>query len=197
VKNAAAFPPGAERRRAATVGGLLTLATLGATVLLFVFFPDFPRQGFSRLTDEAGIWANLRSAFLPALTLAITEFAIFMRLLRGDLISTLHEDYILSARAKGMPSRRILVRDALRPSSFSIITVAGVAFARLIGGAVIVEVIFNLPGMGTLIVNAIGAKDYRVVQLAVLVVAVFYVLINLVVDISYAYLDPRIRRGRL
>ena len=109
VKNAAEFPPGADRRRSAAGGGLMTLAIIGVTVLLFANFPDFPRQGFSRWTDEAGIYENLRSVFLPALTLAIAEIAVFMRLLRGDLISTLQEDYILSARAKGMPARRIIV----------------------------------------------------------------------------------------
>ena len=156
-----------------------------------------PRQGFSRVTAEDGILENLRHAFLPALTLALTEAAIFMRLLRGDLLSTLQEDYILSARAKGMPRWRILVSDALRPSSFSLITIAGVALGRAIGGTVIVETIFNLPGMGTMVVSAIGANDYPVVQASVLVIAVFYVVINSIVDISYAYLDPRIRRGRV
>ncbi len=121
-----------------------------------------------------------------------------MRLLRGDLLTTLQEDFILSARAKGMPQWRILVSDALRPSSFSLITVAGVALGRAIGGTVIVETIFNLPGMGTMVVGAIlAAADYRVVQASVLVIAVFYVAVNAIVDVSYAYLDPRIRRGRV
>jgi peptide/nickel transport system permease protein len=190
------YPPGAARTRHILTGLGLAAVVGGAAYLLFAHFPDFPRQGFVRWSDERGKLENLRSAFLPALTLALVEIAIFMRLLRGDLISTLQEDYILSARAKGMPARRILVRDALRPSSFSLITVAGVALGRLIGGTAIVEAIFNLPGMGTLIIDSVSAKDYRVVQGAVLVVAVFYVVINAVIDISYAYLDPRIRRGR-
>jgi peptide/nickel transport system permease protein len=190
------YPPGRPRVQHVVTGlGLGALVALIAYVL-FAHFPDFPRQGFVRWTDERGKLENLRSAFLPALTLALVEVAIFMRLLRGDLISTLQEDYILSARAKGMPARRILVRDALRPSTFSLITVAGVALGRLIGGTAIVEAIFNLPGMGTLIIDSVGAKDYRVVQGAVLVIAVFYVIINAIIDISYAYIDPRIRRGR-
>lgn len=176
------------------------VAALAAILLagwwLWANWPNFPRQGFSRLTSDEGIGSNLRHAFLPALTLALTEAAIFMRLLRSDLVTTLQEDFILSAKAKGMPIWRILVRDALRPSSFSLVTVAGVALGRLIGGTVIVETIFNLPGMGTMIVDAIRAHDFRVVQAGVLVIAVFYVVVNALVDISYAYLDPRIRRGR-
>ncbi|MGE0878423.1 MAG: ABC transporter permease [Acidimicrobiia bacterium] len=188
------YPSGRER----TVYGVLKLLAVAVVVaigvLLFTRFPNFPRQGFVRWTDERGKWANLRSAFLPALTLATVEVAVFTRLLRADLITTLYEDFILAAKAKGMPAWRILLRDALRPSSFSVITVAGVTLGRLVGGTAIVEAIFNLPGMGSLIITSIGGKDYKVVQGAVLVVAVFYVLINVAVDIAYAYLDPRIRR---
>jgi peptide/nickel transport system permease protein len=191
------YPRGQDRTRylAGGLGGALVVLLIA--VFLWHNWPEFPRQGFVRLTSDEGIGANLRHAFLPALTLALTEAAVFMRLLRSDLISTLQEDFVLSAKAKGMPVWRILVRDALRPSSFSLVTVAGVVLGRLIGGTVIVEAIFNLPGMGTMIVDAIGANDFRVVQTGVLVIAVFYVLINAVVDISYAYLDPRLRRGRV
>lgn len=173
------------------------LVIAGVGLFVFVRWPDFPRQGFSRLTSDDPLFENFRTAFLPALTVALTELAVFARLLRSDMLSTLQEDYILSARAKGMPPRRILVRDALRPSSFSLITLAGVAMGRLIGGTVIVESIFNLPGMGRLIVNdGVLTKDFTIVQGSVLVIAVIYVLLNALVDISYAYLDPRIRRGR-
>lgn len=172
--------------------GVAVLA--GAGVTLFLAFPDFPRQGFSRWTSDEGLSENLRSAFLPALTLAVGEFAVFTRLLRSDLITTLFEDFILAARAKGVPPWRILFGHALRPSLFSLITVAGVTLGRLIGGTAIVEAIFNLPGMGSLIITSIGGKDYKIVQGAVLVVAVFYVLLNVLVDVGYAYLDPRIRR---
>jgi peptide/nickel transport system permease protein len=191
------YPPdqGRSRHLAIGLGGAAIVALV--TLVLWATWPEFPRQGFVRLTSEEGIGANLRHAFLPALTLALTEAAVFMRLLRSDLISTLQDDFILSAKAKGMPVWRILLYDALRPSSFSLVTVAGVALGRLIGGTVIVETIFNLPGMGTMIVDAIGAHDFRVVQAGVLVIAVFYVTLNAVIDISYAYLDPRIRRGRV
>jgi peptide/nickel transport system permease protein len=191
------YPPDEGRSRYLAIG-LGGAAVVGlVTALLWASWPEFPRQGFVRLTSDEGIGTNLRHAFLPALTLALTEAAVFMRLLRSDLISTLQDDFILSAKAKGMPVWRILLHDALRPSSFSLVTVAGVALGRLIGGTVIVETIFNLPGMGTMIVDAIGAKDFRVVQAGVLVIAVFYVALNAIIDISYAYLDPRIRRGRV
>jgi peptide/nickel transport system permease protein len=193
---ALAREPSDERDgRRIAIFATLAVTVAVAAVALFIWFPSFPRQGFVRLSSGEGLWENLRHAFLPALTLAILEFAVFMRLLRGDLISTLQEDFILAARAKGMPTWRILVRDALRPSSFSMITVAGIVFGRLIGGTVIVETVFNLPGMGRMIVDAIYAKDFPVVQGGVLVIAVLYVLVNAAVDISYAYLDPRIRRG--
>lgn len=170
------------------------LAVLGLGVLLFFWWPSFPRQGFSRLTDEAGLRENLRSAFLPALTVALNEVAIFVRLLRSDMMTTLQEDFVLASRAKGMPRGRILVRDALRPSSFSLVTLAGVSLGRLLGGTVIVETIFNLPGMGRLIVQeGVVVKDFTVVQGAVLVIAVIYVVLNMLVDASYQLLDPRVR----
>lgn len=176
------------------IGGVVVIAAIGIAV--FFAWPSFPRQGFSRLTDSAGLRENLRTIFLPALTVALTEVAVFARLLRSDMITTLQEDYILSSRAKGMPVRRILVRDALRPSSFSLITLAGVSLGRLIGGTVIVETIFNLPGMGRLIIqDGVIVNDFAVVQGAVLVIAVIYVVLNTLVDVSYSALDPRIRRG--
>lgn len=199
---AAALVVGAVRRngddtqRAVLVRAGGAVVAVLVTLWVFSSFPDFPRTGFVRLTDERGVLENLRSAFLPAFTLALTEIAVFTRLLRGDMIATLQEDYILAARAKGMPVWRILWRDALRPSSFSLITLAGVSLGRLIGGTVIVETVFGIPGMGRLVVNeGVTLGDFTIVQGGVLVIAVFYVLINLAVDISYLYLDPRIRRA--
>jgi peptide/nickel transport system permease protein len=187
--------PGDRLRHVIARGtGIVVVAASAAAIV--AFFPDFPRQGFARLTSEEGLRENLRSAFLPALTLAMVEFGVFMRVLRSDLIATLQEDYILAARAKGTPTWLILVRDALRPSSFSLVTIAGVALGRLVGGAVIVETIFNLPGMGGMLVEAIGVRNFPVVQGAVLVIALFYVLVNTTIDVAYSYLDPRIRRGR-
>lgn len=187
------YPSGSRRRPLALVlGGVVVTAIV--TVALWAFWPHFPRQGFSSLGSD-GLGANLRSVFLPALTLALAEAAVFIRMLRNDLVGTLQEEFVLFARAKGMPSWRIMLTDALRPSSFSLITVAGVSFGRLIGGTIIVESIFNLPGMGTMIIQAVQNGDVRVVQAGVLVIAAFYVLVNSLIDISYAYLDPRVRRG--
>lgn len=172
------------------------LVATAVTLLVFWNFPSFPRTGFVRLTSERGVIDNLRSAFLPAFTISITQIAVFTRLLRSDLIATLQEDFILSAKAKGMTPRHILWKEALRPSSFSLITLAGVSFGNAIGGTVIVESIFGIQGVGRLIVNdGVIPGDYPIVQGGVLVIAVFYVVINLLVDVSYVYLDPRIRRG--
>jgi peptide/nickel transport system permease protein len=141
--------------------------------------------------------SNLRHAVLPVLAVALNEVAVFTRLLRNDLMATLQDDFILAARAKGMSARHIMTREALRPSSFSLITLAGVSLGRLIGGTVIVESLFGLPGVGAVVVQAAGKKDYPLVQGGVLIIAAAYVLINVLIDISYAILDPRIRRGRI
>ena len=184
---------GRDRGAGTVVVGCLAA---GLGLLAFFWWPSFPRQGFSRLTGEDGLAENLRTTFLPALTVALSEIAVFTRLLRSDMISTLQEDYILAANAQGKPLWRILFRDALRPSSFSLMTVAGVSLGRLIGGTVIVETIFNLPGMGRLIIQeGVVVNDFPIVQGGVLVIALFYVILNALVDISYAALDPRIRRG--
>lgn len=183
-----------ERIRAGPIIGAVAIA--GIAVLLFFWFPSFNRTGFIRITAEEGLRENLRTAFLPALSLALAEAAVFTRLLRSDLQATLQEDFILSARATGVPQRRIMVLHALRPSSFSLITVAGVSLGRLFGGTVIVEAVFGINGMGRLIVESgVLNSDYTIVQGGVLVVAALYVMINAGVDGLYAVLDPRIRRG--
>jgi peptide/nickel transport system permease protein len=181
-------------------GLAVRLGAAGVLVALafgvWAVWPDFPRIDFVRLTDGEGLRENLRSAFLPALALGLTEFAVFSRLLRSDMTAVLQEDFITFARAKGMPTRRILLRDALRPSSFSLLTLAGVSLGRLIGGSVIIEQVFAIQGIGRLVVGNITAHDYTIVQGGVLVIATSYVLINTLVDLSYSFLDPRIRRGR-
>lgn len=196
LRNIGQYPPSPERRRAVLVGVGAFIGAVAATLLLVFYLPAFPRQGFVRISD-GGLRANLKTVALPVFTLALTETAVFVRVLRSDLIDTLGEDFILSARAKGMPLRRILIRDALRPSLFSLVTIMSVTLGRLIGGSVIVEIIFNLPGMGRLIIDSIALKDYPIVQASVLIIAVVYVLSSALVDVLYAYLDPRIRRGRI
>jgi len=133
---------------------------------------------------------------LPVITLAVGQVAIYMRLLRSDMIATLQENFITMARAKGVPNRRILFRHALRPSSLTLLTVAGLNIGTLIGGAVVVEVIFGIPGMGQKIYQAIAAREYVELQSYILVIAALFVLINFFVDFLYIVLDPRIRRAR-
>lgn len=133
---------------------------------------------------------------LPVITLAVGQIAIYMRLLRSDMIATLQENFITMAKAKGVPNRRILFRHALRPSSLTLLTVAGLNIGTLIGGAVVVEVIFGIPGMGEKIFQAISAREYVELQSYILVIATLFVLINFVVDFLYIVLDPRIRRAR-
>ena len=176
----------------------LAVVVIAVAVAFYLWWPDdFKSGGFARLTSDEGLLANLRDALLPALTIAITEIAVFMRLLRSDIASTLQEDFILAARTRGLSRQRILFRHALRPSSFSLITLAGVSFGRAIGGTVIVETVFKLPGMGTFIVNqGVNLSDYNVVLGGVVVFTTAFMLLNTGVDITYNYLDPRIRRGR-
>jgi peptide/nickel transport system permease protein len=168
-----------------------------ALVLIFIFavkFHLFPATGYTPLT--ANPVQNLRSLALPSITLGVAEMAVYIRLLRTDLIATLQEDFIAMAKAKGLPSRRIMLRHALRPSTFSLVTVAGLNLGRLIGGTFIVEVLFALPGIGALTVASIFQRDYTVVQGTVLLVAVGYVLANFFVDLLYGILDPRVRHAR-
>jgi peptide/nickel transport system permease protein len=172
-----------------------------ALVLVLIFAVNlnwFPATGYEELTADlpASIFGNLRDLFLPAVTLAAAETAVYLRLLRTDMIATLQEDYITMAKAKGMPNHRILLRHAFRPSTFSLVTVAGLNMGRLIGGTLIIEVIFALNGLGKYLVDAIFRRDYIAVQGAVVVIAVGYVLINFLVDMLYAILDPRVRHAR-
>jgi peptide/nickel transport system permease protein len=138
---------------------------------------------------------NLRQLFLPALTLALTLVAVYLRLLRTDMVETLQQDYILLAQARGIPQRRLMWRHALRPSTLSLVTAVGLNTGALIGGALVIEILFAIPGMGRLVVDAIFAEDYIVLQAAVLVFTVGYVVVNFVVDLVYFALDPRIRHA--
>ena len=162
--------------------------------LLALWRQWFPVTGWVRITEDFG--QNLRHAFLPCLTLAFTEIAIYTQLLRADMFATLQQDFVLAAKARGLPTRHILMREALRPSSFSLITLAGVNLGRLIGGTVIIEQVFALPGVGRLVAQSIPQKDYPMLQGSVLILATAYLLINTFVDLSYQFIDPRIRRGR-
>jgi peptide/nickel transport system permease protein len=141
-------------------------------------------------------FSHLRVVLLPTVTLALPLIATYMRLLRADMVATLQNDFIAMARAKGMPTGHILFRHALRPSLFSIMTAASVNVGALIGGAVVVERIFGLGGMGGLLVEAILRRDFLVVQTAVVILAFVFVLSNFLVDLLYGVIDPRIRHAR-
>ncbi|QYN39603.1 ABC transporter permease [Pseudonocardia sp. DSM 110487] len=184
-----------DRAATALSSALLSLPGFAAAVLLIYLLAVkarlFPVGGWVPFTEDP--IGNLRFAFLPALSLALMEAAVYFRLLRSDVISTLQEKFVLSARARGLPPGYVLFRHVLRPSLFSLTTVAGLSMGRLLGGAVIVESLFALPGLGFLVIQSVPFQDIPTIQGIVVVVAVIYVLINIVVDVSYSIIDPRIR----
>ena len=162
-------------------------------VMMFLFALGlgwFPAVGYVPLSE--GVLANLRTFAIPVATLALVEWPGFMLILRSDAIEVLQQDYILLAKAKGLRDGRILSRHVLKLSSFTLLTVIGLTVAALIGGALVIENIFALPGVGRLIVSAISSRDFMVVQGAVTIVAVGFVLINFAVDMLYVMLDPRV-----
>jgi peptide/nickel transport system permease protein len=171
---------------------LISVPNFALGVLLLYFFAVRSQVFPARYLDE-NLGDRLYSLFLPAVTLALPIAATYMRLLRTDLIKTLQEDFITTARAKGMPTWHILLRHALRPSSFSLITVVGLTFGALLGGTLVVENIFSIPGVGKAVVDSIFRKDYLVVQAVVLLTAIAYVMVNFAVDALYSFLDPRVR----
>lgn len=130
---------------------------------------------------------------LPALTLALPLVGVLTRLIRSGLLEVMHEDYIRTARAKGLSSKSVLTRHAMRNMLIPVVTVLGIQIGNLLGGAVIVETVFGWPGIGRLLVDAIDNRDYPLVQASILFITTIFVLINLLVDLSYVYLDPRIR----
>jgi peptide/nickel transport system permease protein len=194
-----AFRAGGRADRVVTGAsfGLLALPPFMVAILLILIFAVtlgwLPATGWVRFTADP--IDNLRHAILPALSLAVGEMAVYTRLLRADMITTLQQDSITMARAKGIPTSRILFRHALRPSSFSLMTVVGLQVATIIGGAVIIETLFALPGVGRLLVDSILQRDLIMVQGCALVIAIAFVVINFIVDILYTVLDPRIRYG--
>ena len=163
-------------------------------VLVYAFaisVPWLPVQGFQPLAG--GVWPFLRHLILPAVTLSVVYMALVARMTRASMLGVLGEDYIRTGFAKGLSPSRVLLRHALKNASLPVVTVIGLGVALLIGGAVVTESVFALPGLGRLTVDAIVRRDYPVIQGVILVVSAAYVLINLVVDLLYVVLDPRIR----
>ena len=150
-----------------------------------------PATGWTRLTDS--LTGNIKSVILPASALALSQLAVFTRLVRADMISTLQENYVLSARAKGLTDGYVLFRHAFRPSSLSLITVVGLNIGALLGGTVVIEQLFAVPGLGRKLLEAINNRDIIVVQGIVLFISAIYVIINTAVDLIYMVVDPRIR----
>lgn len=184
-----------DRIIGSTAFAMISVPNFVFALLLIFFFSLhlgwFPATGYVPITED--FWGNLHSMILPALSLALVEWVGLMRVLRSDMISVLQEDYIAMARAKGLPNSHILFRHALRPASFTLITLLGLQIGTVLGGSLITETIFALPGLGRLLVENIYARDFMMVQGCILFIAVIYVLINFVVDMLYSVLDPRIR----
>jgi peptide/nickel transport system permease protein len=150
-----------------------------------------PATGWVGLTEDPV--ENLRHIILPCFVMSLSIIPIFTAALRSDMIATLQQDFILNARAKGLSERAVLFRHALRPSSFSLFTLIGLALGQLVSSAVVVEVLFVLPGIGSLSVQSINSRDLPIVQGVVMFIALWYVLINTFIDIGYRVLDPRVR----
>ena len=202
-----AFPVGvlsAYRRnsridRIATILALTGVAMpsfwLGLLMILFfsVQLGWFPPSGYVKFSENP--WQNLYHMALPAFALGAVQAAVVMRQIRSSLLEVLNEDYIRTARAKGLTESRVLLTHALRNALLPVLTVMGLQVGRVLGGSVIVETVFAIPGLGRYSVNAIFAHDYPVVQGAVLLTALVVVIANLVTDLLYAVFDPRIRLG--
>jgi peptide/nickel transport system permease protein len=181
---------------------LMAFSVLGFSVPVFVlaylliWFVSLklgllPVQGYQRLAD--GFWPFLRHLILPAVTLSVIYIALIARVTRASVLEALGEDYIRTARAKGLPEARVLVRHALANAAVPIATVIGIGIALLIGGVVVTESVYAIPGLGRLTVDAVLARDFPTIQGVILFFSFVYVLINLLVDLSYVFLDPRIR----
>ena len=151
----------------------------------------FPVQGYRRLAD--GFLPFLHHLILPAITLSVIYIALIARVTRASVLEALGEDYIRTARAKGLPELRVLVRHALANAAVPIATVIGIGIAILIGGVVVTESVYAIPGLGRLTVDAVLARDFPTIQGVILFFSFIYVLVNLLIDLSYVFLDPRIR----
>jgi len=164
-------------------------------MLIYVFairLRWLPATGWTRISDS--VTGNLKTVAMPAIALAVAEVAVYLRVLRSDIIITLKENYILSARAKGLKDRFILFRHALRPSSLTLTTLIGLNIAGLITGTIVIEQLFAIPGLGRRLFSAVFQRDYMMVQGLTVLLAATYVIINATVDFVYMAIDPRIRR---
>jgi peptide/nickel transport system permease protein len=163
-------------------------------VLIYIFAVKLgwlPVQGYAPIRE--GLWPWMESLILPSVALGITYMALIARVTRASMLEVLAEDYIRTATSKGLTTNRVLLLHALKNASVPIVTVIGIGIALLISGVVITETVFNIPGLGRLTVDAVLKRDYPIVQGLIIVFAAVKVLVNLLIDISYVFLDPRIR----
>jgi peptide/nickel transport system permease protein len=192
----------ARRHGSAVDQGLMVLAMLGTSVPNFllgllmimvfaVWLGWFPVAGYVPL--EQSVWRTLRSLLMPAVALGLVQSALVARITRSAMLDVLREQFILASRAKGLPEATVVYKHALKNAFVPTLTVIGISFAVLLGGAVIIEQVFNIPGVGRLIISAVLRRDYPVIQGVILLTAGVYVLVNLAVDLAYLALDPRIR----
>lgn len=193
----AAFAQGSWLDRAvmaASVLGFSTPVFVVGYALMYLFAVELewlPVQGYARLSE--GLWPFLERLLLPGVTLALVYVALVARITRTSVLEVLGEDHVRTARAKGLTEREVLVHHALRNAAVPVLTVIGIGLAVLIGGAVVTESVFAIPGLGRLTVEAVLSRDFPVIQALILLFSVGYVLVNLLIDIGYAFLDPRIR----
>jgi peptide/nickel transport system permease protein len=176
-----------------SVAGFSAPAFVVGYIMIFVFaitLKWLPVQGYTPIAQGIGDWA--RHLVLPALTLGLAYVALIARITRATMLDVLAEDYIRTAKAKGVSTGPMLMKHALRNAGVPIVTVIGIGVALLIGGVVITETVFNIPGVGRLVVDAISKRDYPIIQGVILVFSAVYVVINLLVDLSYTLIDPRI-----
>ena len=194
---AAAIKPGSLAERLSMALGLfgISIPDFWLGIMLILLFSlglrMFPSSGYVRLHED--LLGNLRSFFLPALTLAVGLAAVLVRVTRAAVLEVLERDFVKFLRAKGLRERLVIYQHVLRNASIPIVTVIGLQFGYLLGGAVIVEEVFSLPGVGRLIVSATLERNYPVVQAGMLVVAFLFILVNLATDVIYALLNPKIR----
>jgi len=159
--------------------------------LLSLWFNWIPPLGYRALFDDP--WTNLQQVILPALALGVAVSASLARLTRSAVLEVLQADFVRTVRAKGLPERAVVFKHALRNSLISVVTLVGLQIGALLGGTVILESIFSLPGMGSLIFEAVSRRDYPVIQAAVLVYGGTFIIVNILVDVAYGWIDPRVR----
>ncbi len=184
--------------------GTMALALVGLSipdfwlglVAIYVFAVALgwlPSGGFVPITQDVFGWA--RSMFLPAVTLGLTQMGLIARITRSSMLEVLSLDYVRTARAKGVPTYLVIAKHAFANALIPVITVTGVVVGVLLGGALVIEQVYSLPGVGRLIIGAVLRRDYPVIQGGLLFLAVIYVFVNIAVDLLYAYVDPRVRYG--